>query len=98
MLVSQLHRLPLESPELVKRLDFYPLNILHRSYKAGNAFDVGGIVRVARHQSKPHPNRLSELSESFGKPQSWGQFALGNATIDVRVRAFDIEQRKIEVR
>jgi len=46
VLVCQLHCLPFEGPELVKRLDFYPLNILHRSYKAGDALDVGGIVCV----------------------------------------------------
>src|SRR5580704_2910138 len=44
VLVFQIHRLPLERTELMKRLHFDPLDVLHRRHEARDAFDIRRVV------------------------------------------------------
>src|SRR5215510_13340724 len=98
MLVFETHRLPFERAELMERLDFYPFDVFHRRDKFGDPFDIGGIIRGARHEGEAHPRRLVHFRQPLGKAQGWSQIAPGYLAIGLRVRTFDVEQNKVEHR
>src|SRR5262245_37649732 len=85
MLVFEADRLPFERAELMEGLDLDPLDILHRRDKFGDPFDIGGIVRGARHKGEAHPRRLVHLRQPLGKAQGRSQIAAGYFFISGRV-------------
>src|SRR5262245_50649354 len=85
MLVLETYCLPFESAELVERLDFHPLDVFHRRDKFGDPFDIGGIVRGARHEGEAHPRRLVHFRQSLRKTQGRSQIAAGYFFIGGRI-------------
>src|SRR5579864_7192437 len=96
MLVREVHRLPLEGAELMKRLHLDPLDVFHRCDKPRDTVDIRGVVGDARHQRKPHPYRFANRREPLGKTQGWCELTPGHFAIGVRIRTLDVEQHQIE--
>src|SRR6478736_6080195 len=59
VLVFKVHCLPLKGAELVERLYFDPLDVLHGRHEFRESFDVGRVVGKTWHQREPHPDRLT---------------------------------------
>ena len=77
VLVVEIERLPLEGAELMEGLHLHPLDISHGSDEPCDAIDIGQVVRVPRHQGKPHPDALAHGSEPFRETQGRSQLAAG---------------------
>src|SRR5262249_34710612 len=85
MLVFETHRLPFERAELMERLDFHPFDVFHRRDKLGDPFDIGRIVRSARHEGEAHPRGLVHFRQPLGKTQGRSQVAASYFFISGRV-------------
>ena len=96
VLVFQIHRLPLECTKLMKRLHFDPLDVFHRRHESCDALDIRGVIGGARHQREPHPHRLAERSQPFGKAQGRSQLSTRHLAIGFRIRALDVEQHEVD--
>src|SRR5271170_743879 len=91
ILVFEIYCSPFKSAELMEGLHLDPFNVLHRRDKASDAVDITLIVSKARNERESHPHRLADRSKPFGETQGRRQFAAGDGTVGVGIRALDVE-------